>query len=68
MIFLYILLVLIGIVIYGAISYVCGRVTCELVHKKDKEINEVMWFWIGVIFWWAGILLTLIVKEAKDEE
>lgn len=63
MVFLIILAVIAGIALYAAISYVCGRVTCELVHNKNPKLNEVMWFWIGVIFWWVGILLTLVVKK-----
>ena len=66
MVFLTILLVLIGIALYVAVSYVCGRVTSELIHDKNPKLNEVMWFWIGVIFWWVGILLTLVVKKEQE--
>ncbi len=64
---LIVLLVLISLVIYAAISFVCGRVTSELIHEKNPKLNEVMWFWIGVIFWWVGILLTLVVKKEDKE-
>lgn len=63
---LVILLVMVSLVIYAAISFVCGRVTCELVRNKNPKLNEVMWFWIGVIFWWGGILLTLVVKKEQE--
>lgn len=63
--FLTVLCVIVCLVLYVAISYVCGRVTSELVHQKDPKLNEVMWFWIGVIFWWVGILLTLVVKREE---
>ena len=66
MVFLIILLVIVGIALYAAISYVCGRVTSELIREKNKNLNEVMWFWIGVIFWWVGILLTLVVKKEEN--
>jgi hypothetical protein len=61
-----IILSVLGVAFFVLEGYVCGRVATELVHKKDNEINEVMWFWVGFMFSWAGILLTLVVKEKKN--
>ena len=60
------LLVILGIIALAitlAVCYVCGRITCELVHNKNPKLNEVMWFWLGFAFTWLGILLTLVVKK-----
>lgn len=66
MIALLIILILVVLTIIVAVGYVCGRITCELVHKKDPELNEVMWFWLGFIFTWLGVLLTLVVKKEEN--
>ncbi len=63
------------IIVFGIISaalivlegFICGKITSELVHKKDGELNEVLWFWLGFMTSWVGILLTLVVK-AKDSK
>ncbi|MBE5749793.1 MAG: hypothetical protein E7346_02870 [Clostridiales bacterium] len=67
MVALFIILGIIALAIVLAVSYVCGRITCELVHQKNPKLNEVMWFWLGFAFSWLGILLTLVVKKEEQQ-
>ena len=60
---LIILIVVASLALELAIGFVCGRVTCELIHHKNPQLNEVMWFWFGFIFWWIAVLLALVVKK-----
>ncbi len=65
------LIIILGVICLALIvleGIICGKITCELVHKKDADINEVLWFWLGFIMSWVGILLTLVVKPADKKE
>ncbi len=48
-------------------GFICGKITSELVHKKDDELNEVLWFWLGFFISWLAILLTLVVKKKENK-
>ncbi len=65
---LIVILSIVGVALIIVEGIICGKITSELVHKKDKDINEVMWFWFGFIMTWAAILLTLVVKKNNDKE
>ena len=55
-----------SIIVYLLGGFVCGRICVDIIRDKNKQMNEVMWFWVGFMFSWAGILLTLVVKEKKN--
>ena len=57
---------IVGVALVIAEGYVCGRICADLVHRKDPELNEVMWFWLGFIFSWVALLFTLIVKNRTE--
>ncbi len=63
---LIIILSILGAGLIFAEGFVCGKITAELIRKKDKELNEVLWFWLGFILSWPAILLTLVVKQTKE--
>lgn len=63
---LIIILSIVGLALILAEGFVCGKITAELIHKKDKELNEVLWFFLGFMLSWVAILLTLIVKAKND--
>lgn len=64
---LLVILCIIALAIVIAVNYVCGRITCELIHYKNPKLNEVMWFWFGLAFGIFGVLLTLVVKKEEKE-
>ncbi len=65
------LVIIIGVIDLALIvveGIICGKITAELVHKKDSDINEVLWFWLGFMFSWVAILLSLTVKQTSKKE
>ncbi len=66
MIALLIIGILFGLAIFAAIGIVCGRICADIIRFKNKNQSEVLWFWLGFIFNWLGIVLTLVVKENKE--
>lgn len=58
-----IILFCISVIIYLFGGYVCGRICVDIVRDKNKEMNEVMWFWAGFIFNVVAVFMTLTVKD-----
>ncbi len=65
---LIIILSIFGVALIVAEAIICGKIASEIVHKKDGDINEVWWFWLGCVISWVAILLTLVVKQKTDKE
>lgn len=51
------------ILIYLIGGYVCGRICAEVIHDKNEDMNEVMWFWLGFLFNVVAVFATLVVKK-----
>ncbi len=64
---LIVILCILGVALYIVEGIVCGKISSELVHSKNPELNEVLWFWLGFLFSWIAIILTLVVKEKKND-
>ncbi len=62
---LIIILSILGVALIVFEGFICGKITAELVQRKDSELNEVLWFWLGFLMSWVAILLTLVVKNRK---
>ncbi len=65
---LIVILSILGVALIVVEGIVCGKITAELVHKKDGDINEVLWFWLGFMMSWVAILLTLVVKKNDNKQ
>ena len=63
MVVLLIFMLLIAIAVYAAVGYLCGRICADIIRFKNKNQSEVLWFWLGFVFTWLAILLTVVVKE-----
>ena len=65
---LIVILSIIGLALLVAEGFVCGKITSELVHKKDKDLDEVLWFWLGFMLSFVAILLTLVVRPHNQNK
>ena len=54
---------ILGVIFILLEGYICGRVCVDIIQRKDEDSNAVLWFWLGFIFSWVAILLTLVVKD-----
>ncbi len=54
-----------GIIIYVFGGYVCGRICVDIIRDKNKDMNEVMWFWAGFFFNVLAVFMTFAVRK-KD--
>ena len=52
-----------GLVIYLVGGFVCGRICAEIVHDKNDDMNEVMWFFAGFFFNILAVFATLVVRK-----
>ncbi len=65
---LIVILSIVSIALFVVEGIICGKITAEIVHKKDGEIDQVLWFWLGFLTSWVAILLTLVVKDSSKRE
>lgn len=56
----------IGLVVYLAGGFVCGRICVDIIRDKNSRMNEVMWFWAGFLFNVVAIFATFAVKNRND--
>ena len=61
-----IILLCLGVIVYVAAGIVCGRICAELIHLKDKDLNEIFWFWAGFFLNFIAVIMTLVVKDQRD--
>ena len=54
-----------SIIVYLLGGFVCGRICVDVIRDKNKQMNEVMWFWAGFLFNVVAVFMTLAVSK-KD--
>ena len=64
----YIIGLILSVAIYVFAGIICGRICANIVNQKNKKSNQVDWFWLGFLFCFVGILLTLVLKDDNKSE
>lgn len=48
--------------------YICGRISSDIVRKKNSKENAILWFWLGFFAGVIGVFATCVVKEEKEDK